>query len=230
MSVRVGRTKGQEFKGFETISVWCGKGKYSCLSPYDLKDENGHLHENIWQFSKVYEKIPKSVQRKSRWDNTIIWDHPSEAHVMDGQLTEEYFKWREKGFNCQYPIRYPVGYNHRHKCVGSLKSTEGDELELLDWVESRKQIYLPLYDKLVRKEKKFEELKEKLKNGQNLLLIEPDGPHPEDAEYYAKFGVKIENETILMNEHNLKFLLNDTKRPFGHGYCLGLALLDIELI
>jgi len=34
---------------------------------------------------------------------------------------------------------------------------------------------------------------------------------------------------MLTTEYHLNVMLNDTKHPFGHGYCLASALLDIKL-
>lgn len=40
----------------------------------------------------------------------------------------------------------------------------------------------------------------------------------------------IENGTIEANIDTLKMLLNDTRHPFGHGYCLSMALLGNDAI
>lgn len=42
-----------------------------------------------------------------------------------------------------------------------------------------------------------------------------------------KFPGFIENGTLLASKENLQLLLNDAKHPFGHGYCLAWALLDL---
>ena len=192
--------------------------------------------ENIWQYSKVYSDVPKSKRRYSKYDDTVIWDHPAENHVIkntDGKqiLTPEYLAWRSKGSNCEYPIRYPVGFKHRHKCLFALKSTdEKIDPTPLDYIESRKQIYVPVYINLVKKEPQFNFLKDKLKNGENLLIIEVDGPHQESLGYYrGKYNTGndfIKNSTMLCNQENLNIMLNDEKHPFGHGYCLAIALME----
>lgn len=128
--------------------------------------------------------------------------------------------------NSKEPIRYPIGFNNRHQCLYAIKSI--DELTPLDYIESRKQIYLPLYIDLVKRESQFLELKMRLTKGENLLIIEVDGPHQESLDYYKdKYSVNddfIENSTILVNEENMNIMLNDEKHPFGHGYCLAMAL------
>ncbi len=39
----------------------------------------------------------------------------------------------------------------------------------------------------------------------------------------------IENGTILATPTNLRIMLEDPKRPFGHGYCVAMALQDLDL-
>jgi len=38
----------------------------------------------------------------------------------------------------------------------------------------------------------------------------------------------IENDTILATDENIMIMMYDTLHPFGHGYCLAMALLDLE--
>lgn len=235
--VRVGRRtyrsgggyNDPKIDGYKKIICLTKSTAYGSLGPYELKDKQGRIMENIFQFSKLYKTVPKSVQRKSRYDSTIIWDHPAETHLnADFTLTDEYFNWREKGMNAKYPIRYPVGMKHRHECICSYK--DDNFSKPLNYIQSRKRIYVPLYMELVKPKKQFEHLKNLLKSGINLLIIEVDGPHEESMEYYKKkYHVDdtwISNDTINIDEKNMKIMLNDTKHPFGHGYCLGMALLE----
>ena len=60
--------------------------------------------------------------------------------------------------------------------------------------------------------------------GENLLIIEVDGPHQESLEYYKEtYGVGddfIIDNTIIANQENLDLMINDTKHAYGHGYVL----------
>lgn len=119
-----------------------------------------------------------------------------------------------------------MGYHHRHKCVGCLAPTnEESKSDLLDYVESRKQIYVPIYCELVKQAKDFQKLKQHLAAGKNLLIIEVDGPKEESMPYYKqKYGVPndwISHGTIEANVEN-------QRHAFGHGYCLAAALLGME--
>jgi hypothetical protein len=202
----------------------------------------------------VYSEVPRSVQRYSRYNSTVIWNYDAHRHISesptviqysDGSLpatqidenkylTPEYFKWRYAGFVNPYPVRYPVGRQHRRLCIGSIKSADlGKTNRLLTYIQARKEIYLPVYRKLVVQQAKFIKLKEMLERGQNLLIVEVDGPHQESLPYYmAKYNVGIdfiEEHTILATPENLSIMLNDSRHPFGHGYCLAIALLELEL-
>ena len=240
--IRVGRCTYENGKrvdptydGFKNIIVMTKSSAYGSLSPYELRDSRGRNMENLWQYAKVYTDVPKSTQRYSRYDRTVIWDWPAEKHVdiVDGNhvLRPEYFKWREAGMNAKYAIRYPVGYNHRHKCLYALKNNQDGTVDPtpLNYIDSRKQIYLPLYVDLVIQQPDFTKLLNMVKSGINLLIIEVDGPHQESLPYYQeKYGVSddfIEGGTMLATKENLNIMLNDPKHPFGHGYCLSLALL-----
>ncbi len=130
--------------------------------------------------------------------------------------------------NCKDAVRYPVGYKHRHKYLYALSD---DNLEKeLDYINSRKKIYLPLYKKCIQDLPQFLELQHRVQQGENLLIIEVDGPHEESMSYYKdKYGVGnhfIVKNTVLVTSENMEILLNDETHPFGHGYCLGLALLE----
>lgn len=134
------------------------------------------------------------------------------------------------GMNNPYYVRYPVEYKNMHKCLFSIP--ENNINKRLNYIESRKQIYVPLYCELVKQQQKFLELKNKLINGENLLIIEVDGPHQESLSYYKnEWNVDddfIENNTMLATEKNLNIMLNDDKHAFGHGYCLAMSLLNLE--
>jgi len=235
--IRVGKIRYKRGKkilphydGFYDVVVLTKCTKYGSLGPYVLKDENGSFMENIWQFSKVYEHVPATIQRYSRWNKTITWDWPEEKHVdKNGKLTDSYWNWRKTGFECKYPIRYPVGMKHRKNCLYSM--WDGKKL---DYIEARIQIYFSTYDRLVRNQEQFYQLKQMLKDGKNILIHDVDGPCEELLEYYKqKWKVSddfIVDHTMLATEENLSIMISDTQRSFGHGYCLAMSLLDLTVL
>lgn len=246
--VRVGRCiygqggarRDPSYDGFTKIVVLMkSHSEWGVIGPYCLVDTDKRIMENIWQFSKVYEKVSRSYQKQSRYSDLVIWDHPAETHVLpDGTLTPEYWAWRKKGMTNRHPIRYPVGFNDRHMCLYALEEKPDKTVniyECLGYIESRKRIYVNQYCNMVKTHPKFWELKTRLDNGENLLIVEVDGPHQESLEYYKEKypsdvdNTFIENNTMLVNAKNIEIMLNDSKHPFGHGYCLAMALLDKEV-
>lgn len=231
------------YPGFQTIEVMMkSHSKWWPLSPYYLKDSKKRIMENIWQFSKIYENLPESKQKNHYTDFNYIWEWKADCHIRDGKITNNYWKWRNKGMNAEKAIRYPVGFNYKHTVVGALIEKDNYEgtlkypwsnvevTKLYKYIDSRKKVYLPLYSKLVKKEPLFEVLKNKLLNGDNLLIVEIDGPKSKSIDYYKnKYHVNdhfIQEDTIIVNDSNMEIMLNDPKHPFGHGYCLAMSLKE----
>jgi hypothetical protein len=243
------------FEGFDPILVLMkSHSRWGELGPYSLKDEKGRIFENYHQFSKIYEELPDVISFYSKYDKTVIWDYSAhkQFNKNTNEMTPEYLKWRAIGMNHNYYARYPMGYNTRHKCLFALRndsetirnayknySSSGNssnfkviESDKLYYIQARKQIYLPEYMRLVKLESLFYELKDMLRSGRNLLIIEVDGPHEESLNYYKQHysvdNTFIQNRTMLCTVQNLCIMLNDGLHPFGHGYCLAMALMGFE--
>lgn len=207
--------------------------EYDMLSPYNLHTDDGVIVENKWQFSKVYRFVLASSQTYSGTNKTQVWSHPAEVHT-DEQLNPlpAYYAWRHKGFASQHPIRYPVGMQQRKDCLYSfIEGTDPTKPEnRLNYIQARMQIYYPEYVKAAMKVPHFHWLLDRLRAGENLHIIEVDGPHLEDLEYYkAKYGVGddfITQHGMVATQENLRIMANDPKHPFGHGYCLATALIN----
>lgn len=75
---------------------------------------------------------------------------PSEIHVNIAP-------WRYKGMNSKFPIRYPVSIKHKQYCLYSLAENKDSTISNipLNYIQARKQIYLPLYSKLVKDRPQF---------------------------------------------------------------------------
>lgn len=222
-----------KYDGFTPIVSLTKSTAYGDLGPYVLKNDKGQIMENLYQFSRLREFVPYSKQFYSRFDKTVIWSHPHEIHYHNGEPTAEYWNWREKGFNNPYPVRYPVGYSaHKSNCIGALHQESEYVYRLLNYIDARKKIYAPTYCSLVHTQPNFLKLKDRLRQGENLLIIEVDGPHQESLPYYKeKYGVNdnfIEDNTTLIDRQAVNIFLNDEKHSFGHGYCLASALLEKE--
>ena len=231
-----GNRQDPHVDGFTTIVVLTKHAsEWYPLGPYNLKDDKGRIFENIYQGSKCYLRVPKVTSKYAAASPIIAWEWPEEEHagMIDGKLIlyDQYFHWRDTLQNHSIAVRTPVGWKYRHTCVGAFK--DGDFDHVLDYVEARKQIYLPLYSSLVRQQPQFQELVDRYKSGENLLIAEQDGPHQESLLHYkAKYEVQddfITDLTMLATKDHLNIMLHDTKHPFGHGYCLAAAIQDMLL-
>lgn len=157
------------------------------LGPVDLYNGYKSVNvENAWQFCKVYD---------CHLDN-------------DGEIKSEYFEWAKSGWDKKRADRYPFG--REEKPVFAYWNGKR-----LDRVESRKQIYIPLYGSAVLKTKAFEKLKELYKdckvNNETLCLLSYDSHNlPDNGDYvYEK----------LWNNSHIKV---------GHAYVLSMLLNGVS--
>ncbi|ATZ81073.1 hypothetical protein BMW23_1028 [Bodo saltans virus] len=214
------------------------KSEFGALSPYSIKTPDGIIIENYWQFLKVYENVLPIKCTFSTFDKRVVFTYGGGQHIdKNNEVTDEWNHWRKLGFACNDPVRFPVGSNPkaRASCKFSLCINDDGTIDThnrLDYVEARKKVYCKAYCDNVKLHKFFDNLKKRLVNGENLLIIEVDGPHQESLDYYKKtYGVDddfIDNGTIEVNSSNMKIMLNDSKHAFGHGYCLAMELLGIR--
>jgi hypothetical protein len=178
------------------------------ISPYYLKDAEGHIFESIYQFSKYYERVSYQNQIKG---NKIIWSHPEEVHVMNGEFTPAFWAWRKKGWNHPYAVRYPNGYDGRSACIGALWNENGNWITL-PYIPARKKIYCKVYAELVQTTGAYKMLKALYDSGQSLQICEMD----------VRPG--------LVTEEVLRREINNPDFPFGHGYVLATCLMGLTHI
>lgn len=244
--LRVGKIQGKNFPtypGFTQIIVKTkSDGSYWQLSPYYTKctipgtTQKG-IMENCWQNSKIYQTVKKQNQRAKWNSNLIIWEYPEEQHIdSSGNILPAYLKWRMKLATNEYAVRYPNGYNGRHECICSLLPDENGALIPVSgpngqkatkeerYIAARKAIYCPLYAESVGELKEFKELQTRLNSGENLLILDVDGPSKTEK-YPFHF---VEDGSIAINEELTKAMLNDSSQPFGHGAVLSVLLLNKE--
>ena len=175
--IRYGDKVPQGYKLIESTSR--GKDLYKNLSPfliknvYCYKDLYAKNVENAWQFSKVYTQ-----------------------HDNNGEPKEEWYKWRDEGFQDKLAHRYPMG-----KGVVPLYSW-WDGIKYM-YVEARKNIYVPLYRDNVQHTITYSYLRREYTSG-TLLAI-------------RDFDVYTEEYEVALNNPNKKF---------GHGFILKKMLED----
>lgn len=139
--------------------------------------------ENGWQYSKTYLQ-----------------------HADDkGDPTQEYFKWAEAGWKSKKAVRYPMGR-------GAKPLYSYWDGKKLGYVEARKQIYIPLYSKAVKRTDAFKRLKDLYlhMNSNDILYLKDFDSHSLDPGTFDYWD-----------------LWNNDKIKVGHGYVLAMLLEGI---
>ncbi len=200
------------------------------LSPYTMKDKYGIIMENYWQFSKIWETVSEQCQPLSSYgaymnDSNVPkrWVHPAETHVLNDQITNEYWQWRRKGFLSKRWVRYPNGYSNHSKVLCSVYVESYFPLiyKPLDKIEARKKIYVKKYKEIAITTPQYAELLNMLNSGVNIQINEVDGPT-----YFDEYPYNlIVNDSIEMTPEIVHALLNNPRQAFGHGYTLAGILL-----
>jgi hypothetical protein len=197
--------KNAECTGFKNIDVTSGSGnkigdhfakEFSPMKLGPVTDENGLtalIFENYWQFSKMW---PKADHFKS--------DTGCEP-------TSKWYAFREKGFKLNKGKRRPLPVKTYGYPTCSIYNDK-----VYDYISSRKEIYVPIYRDLIKDLPVMDELRKLLASGQNIMIIDGDGP-PKDQ--YPN-GMEI-------NQSNWDQMINDPKYPFGHGYVVAGLLANL---
>jgi hypothetical protein len=134
--------------------------------------------ENSWQYSKCFKE-----------------------HIdKDGLPTEEYFKWAKNGFIKEKAVRYPMGKGRKAEFAWWGRK--------LDYIESRKIIYIPAYANAVKNTDSFKKLKELYNKFDRLLLWCFDCYSMEGLTY--------------------KDIINNPNKSLGHGFVLAMLLEDFD--
>lgn len=233
-------TKTLPIDGYKVINVlkWTGT-PWKALCPFLLKTDGkeelsnpgGIIFENFWQGAKVFNIVYPQKQYASRFHQTP--EHLWFSHNMSGSLLHtdgslnlaKYTQWRDLVWACTRPVRYPNGHNHRSEVLYALV----DDGRRLDYLQSRKEIYVREYCRLIGDTPEFKLLQDMHRAGQNLCIAEMDVPKASKNGAYRKYTDKSESGGIIsvpLTVDILEELLNDPSAPFGHGLCIAMMLLS----
>jgi hypothetical protein len=154
------------------------------LGPCDLY--GGYVAKNMengWQFSKVYA-----------------------CHIdADGDPTDDYFKWAEKGWSDSFAHRYPMG-------KGAIPQYSYWNGKHYSYIDARKHIYAPLYARAVAKTKAYAKLKELVDAGKSVYLLDYDAYRHREL-----------NMTLTD-------VLNYPKKKMGHAFVLMMLLTNDDAL
>jgi hypothetical protein len=231
---------------YETVNVlkW-NNSKWKNLCPYFLKTDGeeycynpgGILFENFYQGCKVYDVVYDNEVYPSRYFTNnpkyLWWKFepllPSGDILLENNLIhyDTYYRWRNSLWECTNPIRYPNKMHRRkHTQFALCIDKDGNETRM-DYITTRKDIYVKEYSRLIRKTPEYSKLLTKLTKGENIMLCEIDVPaNNKKGEYGNDCD---ENNICHMSIDKLEILLNDPSEAFGHGLCLAYCLL-IDLL
>lgn len=167
-----------------------------------LKSQSCLLFENYWQYGKIFNEL---------------------GHLKNGKITAAWTAFRQKGYQKTKGDRHPVGTktnevkfkdnkgrNHYRYMTACSSHYLGEQM---DYLTSRKKIYIPVYAYLVRQTAAFIALKQKVDAGASVQVLDFDGPHD---------GSQIVTLPMLLEK------VNDPQHPFGHGYVLAALLSGFE--
>jgi len=240
-------TKPVSLDKYEIINVlkW-NNCKWKKLCPYLLKTDGqelchnsgGILFENFYQGCKVYDVVYENKVYPSRYyinnPKYLWWKFEpltsSGDIILQKELTnmdiinyELYYRWRNSLWACKNPIRYPNKIHRRKNTqFGLCVDKDGNETRM-DYLTTRKQIYVKEYIRLIKNLPEYVKLLNKLKKGENIMICEMDVPANGKKGEYGKNCD--ENNIYHMSIEKLEILLNDTNEAFGHGLCLAYSLL-----
>lgn len=158
--------------------------------------EISKLFENYWQFGKMWEKAGHFFPN-SNYKPTEAWK-----------------TFRKKGYASTKRTRRPFP----KKSSMGLPVYSRYKGVSYDYISSRKMIYVPMYADLIRDLPIMKELRKLLKSGQNIMIIDGDGPPK--PEY---------NDGEIITKEFWKKMINDKRYPFGHGYVVAALLANLDV-
>jgi hypothetical protein len=126
--------------------------------------------------------------------------------IEDIEKQIEWWKKQTKGRR-----RYPGGKGKK------ILYAEYPGIGPLDYIPSRKQVYVPEYYDLIKDKMILKDLQKRASKGECLVIYDFDGPRNQDRTPTVK---KVTLEL-------LKEKLNDGRFPFGHGYIVAGAVAGI---
>lgn len=99
---------------------------------------------------------------------------------------ELYFRWRNSLWECKNPIRHPNKINRRKNTQFALCIDKEENEHRLDYITTRKQIYVKEYIRLIKELPEYKKLLDKLKNSENIMICEMDVPANNKRGEYGK--------------------------------------------
>lgn len=147
---------------------------------------------------------------KGYWNFEHYWQSGKVFEGVDQRVSRRW--WREQTSPRR---RYPGGKGKRvlHAIFEDISD------EPLDYLRSRKLVYVPRYAELIEKREALAYWRSQLQMGQNIIVYDFDGPRLENGDVTSE----------LCTWDLLRLKINDTRHPFGHGYVVAALLMGIDV-
>jgi len=87
----------------------------------------------------------------------------------------------------------------------------------MQWIQSRKEVYVPEYSALVKDRESIQSLQAYVASGKDIIIYDYDGPKLSNGE-----PTTLEVTPVVLREK-----INATDFPFGHGYIVAALIRGI---
>ena len=148
---------------------------------------------------------------KGYWNYESRWQSGKIFEGIDEKVVKDWWKAQKEPKR-----RYPKGKGKRILCA----RFEGyEDRGDMDYVISRKDVYVKEYYDLIKDRDRVKYWKKMLDEGKSITIYDFDGPRNEDKSVTC----------LELSVDMLKEKIEDIKFPFGHSYVVGCALAGIDI-
>jgi hypothetical protein len=148
---------------------------------------------------------------KGYWNYESRWQSGKIFEGIDEKVVKDWWKAQKEPKR-----RYPKGKGKRILCA----RFEGyEDRGDMDYVISRKDVYVKEYYDLIKDRERVLFWKRMLDEGESITIFDFDGPRNEDKSVTC----------VELSEELIKEKVKDLSVPFGHSYVVGMLLSNIDL-
>jgi hypothetical protein len=166
-------------------------------------------NENRKDFSPMTEIVGGY---KGYWNFESYWQSGKVFEGISEEITKAWWK------SLKEPKRRYPGAKNMKVLYAKFDDIDGK----LDYVTSRKKVYVPEYYNLIKNRKMTKHWKKIIKKATDIVIYDFDGPRKTDKNCVGDVTCLELTKELLIKK------INDEKFPFGHGYVVGACLLGID--
>lgn len=181
---------------------------FSPMTPYPGGYRGYWCFENYWQAGKVYEGVDRDKQLRWMKGQT----KPRRRYPGGRGKRVLHAEWDDI-------LEHAVAEPAADEVEAKQPAADEVDPQQFNYVDSRKQVYVPLYYDMVKDRPQVEYWRGEVESGVNVAIYDFDGPRLRDG------GVTSRRLSVDL----LREKINDETRPFGHGYVVAAMIAGIEL-